>query len=43
MMRALARAKRSSLVLAASRSEAIEADRPMHIVDTGGRMKCIVS
>ena len=43
MMRAFGSAKRRSLAPAASSSEPIEAACPMHSVDTGGRMNCMVS
>ena len=43
MMRALGSAKRMPFSPAASSSEPIEAAWPMHSVETGGRMNCMVS
>ena len=43
MMRAFGRAKRRSLAPAAKSSEPMEAACPVHSVETGGRMNCMVS
>ena len=43
MMREFGSEKRMSFSPAASSSEPIEAACPVHSVDTGGRMNCMVS